>query len=72
MRKTQPTDYARDASPGGGDDSKYNTFVHAVWLAVLLGAGGIIWFLVNSNATLDKRITLLEYKCMLPSIRGVP
>jgi hypothetical protein len=54
-------------------EPKYNTFVHAVFLAVLLGAGGIIWYLVTANAALDKRITLVEYKCLSqPLSRGSP
>jgi hypothetical protein len=54
-------------------EPKYNTLVHAAFLAVLLGAGGIIWYLVTANASLDKRITLVEYKCLShPLSRGSP
>lgn len=65
MRKSQGAGSGRHDS-SGADESKYNTLVHAVFLAVLLGAGTIIWRLVDQGAAADKRITLLEYRCLLP------
>lgn len=43
--------------------TKFNAFVYAVFVAVVLGAGVIIWQLVAANSALDKRVTVLEYKC---------
>lgn len=46
-------------------DDRFTNFVYAVFLAVVLGAGAVIWNLVSSNAALDKRVAVLEaLKCL--------
>jgi hypothetical protein len=64
MRKTVAIDR------GNQEEKSYNLFVHAVFLAVVLGAGSVIWGLVKENAALDKRVTVLENKCIPATTRG--
>lgn len=48
------------------NDDRFTNFVYAVFLAVVLGAGTVIWNLISSNAALDKRVTVLEVTCRAP------
>lgn len=68
-----PLDYARPgiirevirerSESDDGNGSKFNGFVYAVFVAVVMGSGWIIWNLVSQNSALDKRVSLLEWKC---------
>jgi hypothetical protein len=57
MRKSEPTTHKET-------EDRFATFVYAVFLAVVLFTGTVIWNLVGSNAALDKRIAVLEIKCL--------
>lgn len=64
MRKTASTATKEDK------EDRFNTFVYAVFLAVVLGAGSIIWNLIKSDAALSTRVAVLEVKCFPPVTRG--
>ena len=48
----------------------FNKFVKAVFLAVVLGAGAVIWQMLEDNRALDHRITALETRCAATVTRG--
>lgn len=55
-------------SGGGKDEAKFNVFVYTIFVAVVMFAGAVIWQLVTNNAALDKRVTVLEFKCPSPPV----
>jgi hypothetical protein len=63
--------FERDGKGEGGEKISFNAFVYAVFLAVVLGCGDVIWGLVHDNAALDRRVSVLEVKCLPGPSRGV-
>jgi len=41
----------------------YSALLQTVFVAVVLGAGGVIWALMGQNSRLEHRVTVLEWKC---------
>lgn len=64
MRKNVGSASMAGKEEKSNNDDRFTNFVYAVFLAVVLGAGTVIWNLISANAALDKRVTVLEVKCL--------
>lgn len=64
MRKTVGSESNKEDK----EKDRFTNFVYIVFTAVVLFCGSVIWSLVSSNAALDKRVTVLEVKCLPPSL----
>jgi hypothetical protein len=76
--RREPDDYPDYESSGeriyyvkGNSNSGWSGIAQAIIVAVFLGLGTVIWYLLSEDNKKDHRITVLEYKCEnQPLMRG--